>query len=241
MDAAERQPETADRAVAETTDAAGASARRRWRFQYSLASLMWVTTVAACLCRDVRHVSEAGKRRGDRKVAKVSRTKWATWKSRDPEQGRTPETIRSVDPNKWSWRVYLPRGRIISGSARRRSRSPRKALPERCRAIQRPVAIEESNLVDLETAAGTGRPDWRCHHCTTAGYAVRRFDVARARHGEQRGVVLGAGIGRARGPLGPLARAAPHGDREAPTMARRYWFALRDPCDGLMIWIEEQK
>ena len=50
MDATERQPETAARVTADTADAKGTLTHRRPRFQYSLATLMWVVTLTACLC-----------------------------------------------------------------------------------------------------------------------------------------------------------------------------------------------
>ncbi len=150
MDAAERQPETADRAIEETTATAETCVRRRWRFQYSLATLMWLSTVAVCACalvvtyrRMERAETEVGQYRDEMGYLDISNRSKAS-----------ARMIRQVDPNRWTWRVYLPPGRHFRFRMAT-EQIPAQGLPER-QGDMSPAQSEGEQLVDLETVEELG-------------------------------------------------------------------------------------
>lgn len=198
---------------------------RRARLQYSLATLMWVTTAVACVCALV-----AMYRRMHRAESEVLRYRdeMGYLEIGDPRNVYA-RMLRQVGSNKWTWRVYLPAGHAFQFCTAT-ERIPVHGLPAGRDALPAQAAGEQLIDVDVvEESPGLHRfmlrysgnyhtirlrsDGWDCW------FVTERQEVATTNH-----------------PL-VLMRVRCHKTGKAAS-GQAIASSASEPCDGLMLWIE---
>jgi hypothetical protein len=208
---------------------------------------MWLMTLAACLA------AVWGMHRGlETSRAEVERAKTELQEARDEVQKyrgemgyliiSDPKKIYArgitTKPDRWSWRVYLPPGHVYEVPVSTVG-VPKKGLPSSRNGTMLNLKPGEHTI---EAAAEQARDDkWHLHIVISGDLLPNIFDTDMQPHGQddsrsRQGVFQG--IQQAADSATPLvllrfqSYKTPNGD---PTITPP------EPCDGLMIWIQEQK
>ncbi len=218
---------------------------RRWRFQFSLASLLWLTTVAACLAalwamyRDLQQ-TKAELRASCDEVQKY-RDEMGYLEVTDPKKVYV-RGVRTMSASKWSWRAHCP------------------AIPNSCFAYQhvqfqrtgfrpgkRAIILEPGErLLDAGIEPGPGGK-WRFHFATFDGSVHdsemeplnSRFDLTRdvqtigVNETRQEAAYPGLRLVLLQLRKMKITQGSPDGPHSSTTDG--------EPCDGVMVWIEEHK
>jgi len=211
---------------------------RRLRFQFSLATLLWLTTLAVCLAALLAMYRELRQARDDLRAARDEVQKYRG------EMGFLDVTDRSKiyarglkiisSANKWSWRVFVPQGRqfrlLLATSG---IPATGFAVPEDTEGLGLPPG---ESLIDA--SVDSSELGWRIqldsrHEFHT--HMERQIQdpgawISSSVVGEKYQIESGAREGLA------LLRV-----RKDKTIAPGSNVIDTQPCDGFMIWIEEVK
>jgi hypothetical protein len=204
----------------------------RGRFQYSLSTLMLLTTIAALLCAVFAMYRELKQARADRQAALAEVKKFRGEMGYLDITDRTKacaRALRQAAEHRWSWRVYLPDKRKFTLTAATKW-IPEKGLPGM--SMYHAEMLPGEHFVDA--SANEGRDGkWRLYanidgdFCASPGIEMTPLvgwcapdPIQR----EQRTVEPGQPMVLLR-----LLQASPMQARGTAT------------ADGIMIWIEEEK
>jgi hypothetical protein len=211
------------------------------RFQFSLATLLWLTTLAACLVALWSMYRELRQARNELRAARdevqVYRGEMGYLDVSDPNKVYA-HGIRTVETNKWSWRVHVPdkpNYRLCVAT----KRIPAEGIPP-CNGS---LSSLDSGEVLVDASAGAS-PDgkWRVTVKVTkrSGLGSVAYTV-----GTDMNPLAGATQGRSVDETSQECL-----NPGSPLVLLRWREAKKrqgsvdwdpQPCDGIMIWIEEAK
>lgn len=219
--------------------AAAAPVGRRWRFQYSLATLMWLVTLAACLSAMFAmyrrlHQAEAATQTCRAEVRKYrDEMGYLDVSDRSLLYARQIPTIldgaeHTMRPEHEWWRVYLPEGHQYK-LRYAVHRIPKDGLPERANAGYEISAGEQIVEADATWSLLGKVVEVRFygHHGDVL------LPISETHH--QVGTGVSPHQQTAVEPGSPLVLTRVRG------VASSAASIPDEPCDGYMIWIEEQK
>jgi hypothetical protein len=222
---------------------------RRWRLQFSLATLMWLTTLACCLLaiwamyRDLQQTKAEARAQIEQAQAELQAARNEVQKYRG-EMGyliiadakKLYARGITTRPNKWSWRVYLPPGRLYEIPVLTVG-IPETGLPSS--ASDAMVNLEPGeHIIDAAVEEGHNGK-WHLHIVISDNIMPRIWDEE-IQPIRQDSHSIGGVFERAQQAADPQSGLILLQARKCKSQGGSY-VSDPQPCDGLMIWIKEMK
>jgi hypothetical protein len=202
----------------------------RRRFQFSLATLLWLTTLVACVAAlgiTYRNLRETKRElQTARSLLAICRVEMGYLDVSDPKKIYA-RGLRTMEPYKWSWRIYLPKKLRFKLHASIGG-IPYEAVPST--SDSEILLMPGEHLIDV-SAIPSRDEKWKLH--------IKLLDGP----GADRDMPSGWNDGCET--VGVFETKQEVVDSNSPLVLLRlrriknvYYY---QPCNGLMIWIEEAK